>query len=284
MGAGRSGTTALATFLGNNKEILMVGELHQFFEHIEEKAICSCGVPLDSCKVWSKILISLPVEYVEKATDFKLFCQQFEYHSSIPKYILNRYSQKDIDRYIEINNTIFNTLRKYNEKKYFLDSAKYIGRFLGLKKSEELDVKTIYLVRDVRGVVNSFSKNVQSPRGELSTIFYWLAVNTVSELTYRMTPKKRILKIKYEDFIDNPIYELEKLECFLGIKLTDVKDKIKYNNSFEMSHIIGGNRIKRSNKIYFKADKEWENKYSKTKKIFYYLLASPIMMLNRFKI
>ena len=35
MGAGRSGTTALATFLGNNNEIENIGEMHQFFEFLD---------------------------------------------------------------------------------------------------------------------------------------------------------------------------------------------------------------------------------------------------------
>ena len=34
MGAGRSGTTILASLLGANKDILTVGEMHQFLEHI----------------------------------------------------------------------------------------------------------------------------------------------------------------------------------------------------------------------------------------------------------
>ena len=35
MGAGRSGTTALATFLGTNNDIQVLGEMHQLFEHIQ---------------------------------------------------------------------------------------------------------------------------------------------------------------------------------------------------------------------------------------------------------
>ena len=50
MGAGRSGTTALATFLGNSENTLNIGEMHQFFEHLEERKECSCGDQLQKCR------------------------------------------------------------------------------------------------------------------------------------------------------------------------------------------------------------------------------------------
>ncbi len=84
MGAGRSGTTALATFLGNSKEVLTVGEMHQFFEHIADNKACSCGEPLEKCSFWSKVLQKLPQKYLDNPDKYKNFCEQLEYHSSIP--------------------------------------------------------------------------------------------------------------------------------------------------------------------------------------------------------
>jgi hypothetical protein len=284
MGAGRSGTTALATFLGNSKEILTVGEMHQFFEHIEECRSCSCGKSLEECEVWSKVLKRLPKDYIENAKEYKEFCDKFEYHSAVPKYFLNRFIPEEMEKYKNINETIFQAIEDEYKPKYILDSAKYIGRYLGLKKSEKLNLKTIYVVRDVRGVINSFSKAVQSPRGALSTIFYWLVVNSVAELLYRGSSKDSMIKLKYESLIDEPIEEFERLEQFLQIDLSDIKNKIKNDDSFDMSHIVGGNRMKANKKIKFQKDIRWREQYSIGKKVLYYLLASPIMALNRFKI
>lgn len=284
MGAGRSGTTALATFLGNNKDILTVGEMHQFFEHIEDDKKCSCGESLHECELWSKVLDKLPKEYIENAKDYKDFCEMFEYHSAVPKYFFRNFDVNEIAKYRDINETIFNIISEEYKPKYMLDSAKYIGRYLGLKKSEKLNIKTIYLIRDVRGVINSFSKSVQSPRSAFSTIFYWLVVNTVAEILYRASSKNSMIKIKYESLIDEPIYELQRLEKFLDLDLSDVKEKIKNNGNFSIPHIIGGNRMKENKQIKFQKDISWRNKYTRLQKFFYYLLASPIMLLNRFKV
>lgn len=284
LGAGRSGTTALATFLGNSKDILTVGEMHQFFEHIENHKVCSCGNTLNSCEVWSNILEKLPTEYIEKAKEYTEFCEKFEYHNAIPKYFLNKFDSTNIEKYININEIIFEAIQDQYKPKYILDSAKYIGRYLGLKKSKKLNIKPIYVVRDVRGVISSFSKAVQSPRGSISTIVYWLIVNSVAELLYRVSPKGSMIKLKYESLIEEPIKEFERLEQFLDIDLNNIKDKIKNDDSFNMPHIIGGNRIKSNKQIKFQKDIGWRYKYSGGKKFFYYLLASPIMLLNRFKI
>jgi len=284
MGAGRSGTTALATFLGNNDNILTVGEMHQFFEHITENKTCSCGEQLDKCVVWSKVLKDLPKDYVEDAREYSEFCSMFEYHSSVPKYLLKKFTHEEISKYILINETVFQAIKKNNDKKYFLDSAKYIGRFLGLNKSEKLNIKTIYVIRDVRGVINSFSKQVQSPRSAIGTIGYWLVVNSVAELVYRFSKKGTVLKLRYESLIDEPIKEFERLEKFLEIDLSDLKNRIENDMSFDMPHIIGGNRMKENKEIKFQKDISWRNKYSKGKQLLYYLLASPIMLLNRFKV
>lgn len=284
MGAGRSGTTALATFLGNSTDVLTVGEMHQFFEHIEDQKNCSCGRGLLDCEIWSSVLKKLPKKYIEDTKEFKEFCEDFEYHSAVPKYFLNKFSKEDIQKYKEINETVFQAIQNEYKPKYILDSAKYIGRYLGLKKSEKLNIKTIYVVRDVRGVINSFSKAVQSPRGSISTIVYWLIVNSVAEILYRISQKDSMIKLRYESLIDEPVKEFERLEKFLEIDLKNIKDNIKNDASFEIPHIIGGNRMKENKQIKFQKDIGWREKYSKCKKFLYYMLASPIMLLNRFKV
>jgi len=284
MGAGRSGTTALATFLGNSKDILTVGEMHQFFEHIDENKSCSCGMSLSSCPFWSRVLKELPKDYIESSNEYRNFCKRFEYHSAISKYALNRFSQDDLKRYLLINETIFRAINNISKKRYILDSAKYIGRALGLRKSNNLNLKIIYVVRDVRGVINSFSKNVQSPRRPFSTIIYWLIINSIGEFIYRVSPRDTILKLKYEDLIENPIEEVNRVEEFLEVDLNIIKKKIENQESFEMPHIVGGNRLKVNREIKFKKDIDWKEKYNFFTRFFYFFLASPIMLINRFKV
>jgi len=284
MGAGRSGTTALAIFLGNSIDILTLGEMHQFFEHIGADKQCSCGNRLSQCDFWGKIIKDLPMDFLTDPEKYLDFCKNFEYHNAIVNYAFNLFNNNDIQKYLRINETILDSISKENEEIYFLDSAKYIGRVLGLRKSKKINLKIIYVVRDIRGVINSFSKKVQSQKKPLNTIIYWLIINSIAEFIYKTSPKGTVLKIRYETLIDNPEKEFGRIENFLNLDLTSIKDKIRENNSFEMPHLIGGNRLKKHNKLYFSRDLEWRERFSTLKKIFYYLMALPLMLINRFKI
>lgn len=281
MGAGRSGTTALATFLGNSSEILNLGEMHQYFEHIVDEKECSCGDQLQKCEFWdNKISNNL----IQSSTKNRILSEKFESHSSIVKHILQLFSKKEIEEYIEIHQQLLNTIQLDSEKTTLLDSSKYIGRALALDKLENIDLKVIYVVRDVRGVINSFSKNVQTSKSPLSTIVYYLVINSVSEFVAKILLRKKVVKIRYEDLINNPLQVFSRLETFLKLDLTDVKNKIIDKQPFSLGHIVGGNRLKKNKEIYFRKDVSWEDKFSLVARVSYYILAFPIMFLNRYKL
>ena len=280
MGAGRSGTTALATFLGNSSEILNLGEMHQYFEHIVDEKECSCGDQLQKCEFWdNKISNNL----IQSSTKNRILSEKFESHSSIVKHILQLFSKKEIEEYIEIHQQLLNTIQLDSEKTTLLDSSKYIGRVLALDKLENIDLKVIYVVRDVRGVINSFSKNVQTSKSPLSTIVYYLVVNSVSEFVAKILLRKKVVKIRYEDLVNNPMQVFSRLETFLKLDLTDVKNKILDKQPFSLGHIVGGNRLKKNKEIYFRKDIIWKDNFSFLERVIYYFLAAPIMFLNKYR-
>lgn len=283
MGAGRSGTTALATFLGNSPYVFNAGELHQLNEHIIKGKNCSCGNSLAECKFWSKLLIEsnysdgMLIDVCSRDYDI-------EKHGAILKHLLNQHPRKELEDYLGRQESLFAALSRTSNKRYIIDSSKYIGRILALKKSNKINFKIIYVVRDVRGVIHSFGKNVQTPRSPLSTIFYYSIVNTVGELVYRILPKHMILKVCYEHFIKEPHTILDDLSNFLALDLSEIKDRITQDSDFSVGHIIGGNRLKNDGVIKFRQDLEWKKKFSKSKSFIYYILTFPFMLINKFKL
>ncbi len=284
MGAGRSGTTALATFLGNSRNIFNAGELHQLNEHIIKGKNCSCGNPLSECGFWSKVFIKNNysshdiIRYV-----YSRDCD-IERHGSIVKHLLNRYPRKDLENYIGCQETLFAALCEISGKSYIIDSSKYIGRALALRKLNRMNFRIIYVVRDVRGVIHSFGKNVQTSRSPFSAILYYSIINIVGELVYRLLPKYMIMKVCYEHFIEKPHSVLDEISNFLELNLSEVKDRISNNSDFSVGHIIGGNRLKTEGKIKFRKDLEWRKSCTKSRSVFYYILTLPLMLINRFKL
>ncbi|PHS62306.1 MAG: hypothetical protein COB12_10955, partial [Flavobacterium sp.] len=66
MGAGRSGTTLIATILGESKNIIAIGEMHQFLEHYLDNKKCSCDKYLNNCKFWSPIIFEIEKLYTKE--------------------------------------------------------------------------------------------------------------------------------------------------------------------------------------------------------------------------
>ena len=101
--------------------------------------------------------------------------------------------------------SIIEACNQGNNETILLDSSKYIGRALALNNLENVNLKIIYVVRDVRGVIKSFSKKVQTSKSPIHTIIYYLFVNIVSEIVSFFYFRKKIIKIRYEDLINHPI-------------------------------------------------------------------------------
>ncbi len=280
MGAGRSGTTALATFLGNNNKIQNIGEMHQFFEYLDENKECSCGKLLNECEFWKNKIDNPTQEY---SANSRKLSEKMESHSSIIKHLMNSFSNVEYKRYIDLHQSIFDSIQSDSKKSTLLDSSKYIGRALALNKLDNIELKIIYVVRDVRGVINSFSKKVQTSKSPLSTIVYYLLINLVAEFISRFIFRKKVIKIRYEDLINNPNSLFDRLESFLNLNLQDVKGKVERQKAFEIGHIVGGNRLKKNKEIYFRKDVSWKKNFSWIERIIYYILAAPIMILNRYK-
>ena len=138
MGTGRSGTTALATFLGNNKEIQNIGEMHQFFEHIDENKECSCGKQINECEFW-KNKIDNPTQ--ESSANSRKLSEKMESHSSIINHLINNFSNIEHEKYIALHQSILNSIYSDSDKSTLLDSSKYIGRALALNKLVNIDLK-----------------------------------------------------------------------------------------------------------------------------------------------
>ena len=275
LGAGRSGTTLLATVLNNHPNIQTLGEMHQFLEYLKNHKLCSCGLPLNECPFWGPV-----VEVLNFSKEELLLKQKEamlnEQHRNIPGLIIGKKVDKE---YFESQNLIFETIHSVKSNKWLLDSSKYIARYLLLKKGKKLKVKGIYMVRDVRGVINSFSKNVQTPRNPVSTLFYYTAINFFGQLVCWLD--KEVIKIKYEEFVANPIPTTVKIYSHIFESKSNFEDM---PSVFQIPHIIGGNRMKKHNSIEIKSDDKWKVKIPRYKQIIYYLISLPFMLINHYKI
>ena len=275
LGAGRSGTTLIATVLNNNSFIHTLGEMHQFLEYIEHENKCSCGETVSDCIYWGNILNRLKNEGIISSIDYQQF-EKKEKHKNIPKLLLKK--NPDI-AYLELHEGIFQVINESHQEQWVLDSSKYLARYLLLKRSNKLKIKGIYIVRDVRGVVTSFKKKVQTSRKPLSAIFYYLLINIFAQII--SWTDKGVIKIRYEDFVQKPE---ENIKYIFQKALNFELDNFSMPDNFEMPHIIGGNRMKSNKQIQIRPDNKWKTELTRWEQIIYYVLAFPVMLINKYKV
>lgn len=274
LGAGRSGTTLLATILNSTSNITSYGELHQFYSYAKENKKCSCGYTIFDCPVWGKVINNLNLSNKEIAI-FEATQNLEEKHKHIPLLLLGK---KGSLEYRKSQEMLFSSIC-LNDGNWILDSSKYVGRFLLLNQLKNEKLKGIYVIRDIRGVIYSFSKKVQTTKKPLSTILYYLLINTFAQIVCWLN--KDIIKLRYEDLVENPTQVVNHIYSYL---LENSENNLVLNKSFEMPHIIGGNRLKINRSIKINKDEEWKHKLSRRKQIIYYILGFPFMLINNYKI
>lgn len=260
----------MATVIGAHKDVLTIGEMHQFLDHIVEGRFCSCGEHIEQCVFWKDILTKVDVN-----SGAQSFSNNVERHRNIPRLLITGKTKKE---YLRIHDTIFSIISETSKQSILLDSSKYIARYLLLRKSNKFNVKGIYVIRDVRGVIHSFKKKVQTSRSPLSTVVYYCLINLFGQLV--CWTDKNVLKVRYEDFVENPSHELSRIYKHIAVE-ANVEDQL--NRSYEIPHIMGGNRLKSQQKITIKKDEAWKVKSSKFDRYFYYILTLPLMLINKYK-
>jgi hypothetical protein len=283
LGTGRSGSTILATVLNHHEKINFVGELHHFFSYLNKDSYCSCGKTIHSCEFWEKVLSGLPSSFKNEPQKFVQLCRKMEYHSSIPLHMLGFKTGKEFKEYKDVQEKVVSSIDQQISAGYILDSAKYIGRFLALKKIFKNQVRGIFLIRDLRGVICSFKKNVQTQNTPFKTYIYYLTINTIAHFL-SILPGFKILKIRYEDVVGNPKKTFREIGDFLELDLSECVMKIEEQKPFNIPHIIGGNRFKTLSEVTIKKDEKWLNTMPVYKKIFFFILALPLMIINKYNV
>lgn len=152
-------------------------------------------------------------------------------------------------------------------KSRVVDSSKALGRgyLYSYVPPSELDVRYIHMVRDGRAFLWS---KIARPDGEavgkqiphrsarrLSSI--WMTTNALASMFFPHLSRP-YLRIRYEDLTANTGATLERIGAFLGADLRPVTRMIEAGTPLPITHVVGGNRLRFSQKLTVRTDVEWE--------------------------
>jgi hypothetical protein len=232
---GHSGSTLLAMLLGAHSKIFGIGELSEF------KSVnrCSCKKLIKYCSVWKTLFPIFPKIGFRRnklCSDKKTF----KYYAKV---------------YARIMETV--------DCDVIVDSSKDVDSLKLLLKND-FDVLGVHLVRDGRGVLNSW---IKKGGGVETSTRKWCRIN--EELNALRRLDNRIILVRYEDLVNEPYKVLNFILDKVSLKYEESMLRVKSCSH----HFIGGNRMRDIGSEELKLDLSWRTNLSLEDKLCFLKIA-----------
>jgi hypothetical protein len=272
-GGGHSGSTLFDLIIGSSSNVFGLGEVsffNSYNRNSEDPKLysintkkCSCGREFKDCWFWNRVKkyagkeLDIPRNYTFIETvkaSWNIICPV----SSL-RFNLSNHDDEKLFKAVS-------KVRDENQEKtdFLVDSSKDPRRLLKLESllsNEKL--KVIFLVRDIRGYVNSYSNPKKwrvkdaglQPQNFLRVAFRWLAVNLSLKVFLALHDIDSI-NVVYDQFCQNPEQSLARIRETWGVDIPE-----DYINSIRETeyHNIHGNLLKFSEIEKVRWDRSWEN-------------------------
>lgn len=267
-----SGSTLLTSLLSTHRAITTIGELKATSMGDIEQYLCSCGQPLLECQFWrtvkeamdrcgNKFVLShFGTHFI---TDNRL-CNRllrsgvrgklFEAARSIALGIVPSW-RRILQEILNTNRTLIDILCDLHEGYVFLDDSKDAVRLRYLLSGGYWDIRVINLVRDGRGVTNSYMGHYKVSMEE--AVKEWL--HTCREIAHMESRlgKNQCLRVNYEELCCNPQTVLTKIYNFIG-----VEQSVCSANYHASDYHILGNAMRLTSTSTIRLDEKWRTKLS----------------------
>lgn len=269
-GAGRSGSTLLASVLGHHAELVSVGELSQLHRRgWRLREPCSCGQPGPECPYWSEIAREWHACCAGSDLDRYVELQQrFERLRAWPRLAWEgRFPSTRLRAYLEQTRGLIDAVAAVSGRRTIVDSSKNPTRAQALSLLPDVQLFYIHLVRDVRAVAWSHAKAYRKdvaagvqrdmpPKPAWESAVRWTAANLIAQRVARHCPG-RTLRIRYEDLVADPCRELDRIGAFVGLDFSPIGRALRDGAELPIQHQIAGNRLRMQGAVRLRPDWEW---------------------------
>jgi Sulfotransferase family len=261
VGAGRSGTTVLASLLNEVEGITSAGELRWLWERgVRAGRPCGCGEPPEQCPVWAPVIAAsrqqLSGRTPPRTVDDLVAAQHALKRTSAFPGVLNTVDRTHPQggptlRFVqEVIAAACRTLATTTKASVVVDTSKRPLDAAVLAGVPDLDTYVLHVVRDPRAVVHSWSRaktysaagglRVMGTRGLASSVRRWTGNALYAEALRRRYRPDRWLHIRYEDFAARPRDTIQEILDFLDVSAATPFMDARVAR-LHPNHIVAGN-------------------------------------------
>ncbi len=229
----RSGSTIMSDLLNEHPHMVNIGELvHIWQRGVVDNNLCGCGQPFSDCKFWYKVgEIAFGGWNQISGERMRTLQRRVDRTRHIPVLLTSKnlpFVGPSITQYGAVVTRILRAVLEVSEKPIIVDTSKHISTALLLRQLDDVDLRVVHIVRDPRGVANSWSKVIDRPEvqggaemdrlhpGRIGLRWLWFnwAFSNMERLGVPATT------IRYEDFVKKPVEALDQIFQFVGLEST----------------------------------------------------------------
>lgn len=268
----RSGSTIISDLMNENPHMVNIGELVHLWERgVIANNLCGCGTPFEGCEFWAAVGEEAFGGW-SKISGERMRTLQLRSDRTrhIPALLLADkapFFATSTAQYGSVVSRILRAALKVSGKPMIVDTSKHVSTALLLRQQADIDLRVLHIVRDPRGVANSWSKTIARPEAsgddEMAQLhpgrvgLRWLWFNWAFDNMDRLgVPTSTV---RYEDFVADPVDVLNQIFDFAGVEQS-ASELIERDEPLvlEPGHSVSGNPRRLERKpVEFKVDEQW---------------------------
>jgi Sulfotransferase family/Sulfotransferase domain len=296
-GTGRSGSTLLASILGEVEGVFAAGEVRYLWQRgLAERRLCGCGVPVRDCPVWSRVLAQ--AGHLDEPTRMEGVVSLLKRTGRIrnlPGILMGSVrpgldparSAATADARAALGD-IYASLADVTGNRVIVDSSKLPAYANVLAATPGIDLRVVHLIRDPRGAAHSWSsrkaltdgaaRSHMEQIGPVKSAFLWDVWNLSGGLLFGGAPD-RYLRLRYEDFIADPQGAVRRILSMVGMEDAQLPFVGGNEAITSFNHSVAGNPDRlRSGLVRLRQDDRWRTAMARRDQRLVSALTLPLLL------
>lgn len=302
-GTDRSGSTLVERILNELPGLCGLGEVARVWQNgLRDDRLCACGSRFSECPLWSGIGERAFGGWHNVDRDrLRALHDAVVRTGNILRFAgptLSAPWRERVAEYVDYYTRIYAAASALTGAQVIVDSSKHAALAFCLRRTSDIDLRVLHLVRDPRGVAHSWTKRVYDPEtgGTLPVPRYpvarcalsWNAHNAAFGLLARTGDRagrpdagRLVLRMRYEEFLADAPAAVDTIARFAGLDGAGVDASFLGSHHADLGvlHSVSGNRMRfTTGRLALGVDDAWRTALPPSRRGLVGVLCAPLLL------